>query len=92
MSEEPLGYQDYGFVTFVNSLAHAIQDLREKPDGLDPSAFFLIRLRLWANDIATVVDSEGLPGLTPEANVFMNKAIDLLRVTMDSQPTKGGKE
>ena len=43
---EPLGDQDHGFVAFVWSLGYAIQDLREKPDGLDPSAFFLTRLRL----------------------------------------------
>ena len=36
---EPLGDQDIGFVGFVWSLAYAIQDLREKPGGLDPSAF-----------------------------------------------------
>ena len=89
---EPLGDQDHGFVAFVWSLGYAIQDLREKPDGLDPSAFFLTRLRLRANSLATAVDSEGLPGLTPEATVFLNKAIDFLRVSIDSQPTKGGKE
>ena len=84
-----MGDQDYGFAAFIYSLAHAIQDLREKPDGLDPSAFFLTRLRLWANALATAADSEG-PSLTPEANVFLNKAIDFLRVSIDSQPTKGG--
>ena len=89
---EPLGDQDYGFVAFVHSLGYAIQDLREKPDGLDPSAFFLTRLRLRADALATAVDSEGLPSLTPEATVFLNKAIDYLRVSMDSQPTKGGQQ
>ena len=86
---EPLGDQDIGFAAFVHSLGCAIQDLREKPDGLDPSAFFLTRLRLRASALATAVDSEGQI-LTPEANVFLNKAIDYLRVSMDSQPTKGG--
>ena len=88
---EPLGDQEYGFVAFVYSLGCTIQDLREKPDGLDPSAFFLTRLRLHASALATAVDSEG-PSLTPEANVFVNKAIDFLRVSMDSQPTKREKE
>ena len=40
---EPLGDQDYGFMSFVLLLVYAIQDLREKPDGLDPSVFFLTR-------------------------------------------------
>ena len=86
---EPLGDQEYGFAAFVCSLGYAIQDLREKPDGLDPSEFFLTRLRLHASTLATAVDSEG-PSLTPEANLFLNQAIDFLRVSMDSQPTKGG--
>ena len=89
---EPLGDQDYGFMSFVLLLGSAIQDLRGKPDGLDPSVFFLTRLRLRAGALATAVDSEGLPSLTPEAIVFVNKAIDFLRVSMDSQPTKGGTE
>ena len=37
---EPLGDQDYGFMSFVLLLVYAIQDLRGKPDGLDPSVFF----------------------------------------------------
>ena len=89
---KPLRDEDYGFLAFVSLLGYAIQDLREKPDGLDPSVFFLTRLRLRADALATAVDSEGLPSLTPEATVFLNKAIDFLRVSIDSQPTKGGKE
>ena len=88
---EPLGDQDYGFMAFVSLLGYTIQDLREKPDGLDPSAFFLTRLRLRTDALATAVYSEG-PSLTPEANVFVNKAIDFLRVSMDSQPTKRERE
>ena len=89
---EPLGDHDYGFMAFVSLRGCTIQDLREKPDGLDPGAFFLTRLRLRADTLATAVDSEGLPNFTPEANVFVNTAIDLLRVSMDSQPTKREKE
>ena len=51
-----------------------------------------LRLRLRADAHAPAVDSEGLPSLTPEATVFLNKAIDFLRVSMDSQPTKGGQQ
>ena len=75
---EPLGDQDKGFIGFVVLLVYAIQDLREKPDGLDPSVFFLTRLRLRAGALATAVDSEGLPSLTPETIVFVNKANRLL--------------
>ena len=89
---EPLGDHDSGFAAFVCSLGYAIQDLREKPDGLEPESLFLTLLRLRADALATAVDSEGLPGLTPEANLFLNKAIDFLRVSMDSQPTKREKE
>ena len=49
---EPLGDQDYGFMSFVLLLVYAIQDLRGKPDGLDPSVFFLTRLRLRARALA----------------------------------------
>ena len=89
---EPMGAKDYGFLAFVNLLGCTIQDLREKPDGLDPGTFFLTRLRLHAGTLATAVDSGGLPNFTPEANEFVNMAIDLLRVSMDSQPTKREKE
>ena len=89
---EPLGDQEYGVLAFVNLLGCTIRDLREKPDGHDPGTFFLTRLRLHAGTLATAVDSEGLPHFTPEANEFVNTFIDLLRVSMDSQPTKREKE
>ena len=89
---EPLGDKDYGVMAFVSLLGCTIQDLREKPDGLDPGTFFLIQLRLRAGTLAAAVDSEGLPNFTPEANVFVNTFIDWLRVSMDSQPTRREKE
>ena len=89
---EPLGDKDYGVMAFVSLLGCTIQDLREKPDGLDPGTFFLTQLRLRAGTLAAAVDSEGLPNFTPEANVFVNTFIDLLRVSMDSQPTRREKE